>query len=363
MVGSAPSPPPPPDPAQTANAQGFENVNAALAQAQLNDINQVTPYGSITYTSGGPGTWIPNLPTGGGGAQWTPADPADTLSGQMERAHPNQTFIPQYTATTTLSPEMQRLFNTTLGNAQTSADTASALGKNVQSMLSKNVDLGPGSIQAYLDKLNRQTLDPQFEQAQTALNQQLADQGLTPGSEGWKFAQTQFGLNKANTYNNMYLQGQNTATQNLLAMYNEPLNALDALKSGAQVSQPGIGTLAPTPQEQVQPAPYAQSVWNNAQNATSQFNAQTAAHAQEMGGLFGLGGSLLGAVGGLSDRGDKTDIQKLGENDGLPIYAYRYKDDPKSYPKSVGPMAQDVEKAMPGSTFGIGAHRVIRNAA
>jgi hypothetical protein len=360
-MGSAPTPPTPPDPAQTANAQGFENINAALAQAQLNDINQITPYGSITYSQSGPGTWVPNLPTGGGGAPWTPADPAGTPSGDAERAHPNETFVPQYTATTQLSPGMQQLFDTTLGASQTNANTEAALANSTEAMLSKNIDLGPGATQAYLDKLNTQTLDPQFAQAQTALNQQLADQGLTPGSDGWKYAQTQFGLNKANTYNNMYLQGQNTAVQDLLAQYNEPLNAMDALKSGAQVSQPGIGTLAPTPQEQVQPAPYASLVQSNAQNATSQFNAETAANAQMMGGLFGLGGSLLGAVGGLSDRSDKTDIEKLGDSGGLPMYAYRYKDDPKTYPKTVGPMAQDLEKQQPGSTFGIGGHRVIRS--
>jgi hypothetical protein len=43
------------------------------------------------------------------------------------------------------------------------------------------------------------------------------------------------------------------------------------------------------------------------------------------------------------------------------MYAYRYKGDPKSYPKVVGPMAQDVEKKHPGSVGKIGGHRVIRN--
>lgn len=336
-MGSAPSPPPAPDPAQTAIAQGAANIDTAEAQAWLNSTNQITPYGSVNYAQSG-GAFVPTL---GGGQQ----------------------YIPQFTATTTLSPEMQKLFDQTLSNSQQSATTAGRLGTNVQDMLSKNVDLGPNATEAYLNRLNTETLDPQFRQAQTALDQQLANQGLTPGSEGWKYAQTQFGLNKSNAYNNMYLQGHNTAVQDILAQYNEPLNALDALKSQSQVSQPGIGPLAPTPQEQIQPPPYASLVQSNAANATSQFNAQTAANAQMMGGLFGLGGSLIGGLGGLSDRKDKKDIQKLGEKDGLPIYAYRYKDDKPGSVKTVGPMAQDVEKARPGSTFGIGGHRVIRSAA
>jgi hypothetical protein len=57
-----------------------------------------------------------------------------------------------------------------------------------------------------------------------------------------------------------------------------------------------------------------------------------------------------------SDRSTKTDIEKLGKDPktGLEMHAYRYKGDPKSYPKVVGPMAQDVEKAFPGSTEKVG---------
>jgi hypothetical protein len=336
-MGSAPSPPPAPDPAQTAEAQGAANIDTAEAEQVINNTNQITPYGSINYAETG-GKFVPTL---GGGQQ----------------------FIPQYTATTALTPEMQTLFNQNLANSQQASNTAGALGKNVQDTLSKNVDLGPSATAAYLDKLNTQTLDPQFAHAQTALDQQLQNQGLTPGSEGWKYAETQFGLNKANTYNNMYLQGQNTAVQDILAQYNEPINALGALQSQGQVGQPGIGNLAPTAQESIQPPPYASLVQSNAQNATNQYDAQLAAQSQEMGGLFGLGGSLIGGLGKLSDPKDKTDVEQLGEKDGLPIAAFRYKGDPKSYPKVVGPMADDVEKRQPGSTFGIGGHRVIRNAA
>ena len=52
----------------------------------------------------------------------------------------------------------------------------------------------------------------------------------------------------------------------------------------------------------------------------------------------------------LSDRRLKTDITKVGSKMGVPIHAYRYKGDPKSYPKVVGPMAEDVAK-----TFGPGS--------
>jgi hypothetical protein len=66
----------------------------------------------------------------------------------------------------------------------------------------------------------------------------------------------------------------------------------------------------------------------------------------------------LPALYAMSDRNTKTDIKKLTDGD-IPIYSYRYKDDPKSYPKVVGPMAQDIEKKYPSAVKKVGKHRVI----
>ena len=76
-----------------------------------------------------------------------------------------------------------------------------------------------------------------------------------------------------------------------------------------------------------------------------------------------LGGAGLASKAGfLSDREDKTDIKKLGKDPdtGIPMYSYRYKDDPKSYPKVVGPMADDLEKFLPGITKLISGHQVVK---
>ena len=58
----------------------------------------------------------------------------------------------------------------------------------------------------------------------------------------------------------------------------------------------------------------------------------------------------------MSDETMKTDITKVGKDKatGLTQYAYRYKGDPKSYPKVVGPMAQDIAKKFPGQTANVG---------
>jgi hypothetical protein len=67
-----------------------------------------------------------------------------------------------------------------------------------------------------------------------------------------------------------------------------------------------------------------------------------------------LGGAkAVPALYGMSDRRTKTDIKKLTKGD-IPIYAFRYKGDPKTYPKMVGPMAQDVKKKFPEAVADIG---------
>jgi len=74
--------------------------------------------------------------------------------------------------------------------------------------------------------------------------------------------------------------------------------------------------------------------------------------------LLGGAKALPGLVGMFSDREAKTDIQKLTDGE-IPLYAYRYKGDPKSYPKVVGPMAQDIEKKVPRAIKKVGKHRVV----
>jgi hypothetical protein len=83
---------------------------------------------------------------------------------------------------------------------------------------------------------------------------------------------------------------------------------------------------------------------------------------QSLGGMFGSGGPLSGVTSALmggSDASLKTDITPIGRHPttGLPLYSYRYKGDPKSYPKVSGPMAEDVMKVAPHAVTTIGVHQ------
>ena len=71
-------------------------------------------------------------------------------------------------------------------------------------------------------------------------------------------------------------------------------------------------------------------------------------------GALAVGGldALSGFFKPTSDKTLKTDITKVGKDPatGIQLHAFRYKGDPKSYPKVIGPMAQDIAKAIPGAT-------------
>lgn len=64
------------------------------------------------------------------------------------------------------------------------------------------------------------------------------------------------------------------------------------------------------------------------------------------------------ALVAMSDREAKTDIEKISDGN-IPMYAYRYKGDPKTYPKVVGPMAQDIEKIVPSAVKKIGKRKTV----
>ena len=85
--------------------------------------------------------------------------------------------------------------------------------------------------------------------------------------------------------------------------------------------------------------------------------------------LTGLGAAGTAAMGfakllpllGVSDEREKTDIKKIGKDkeSGLTMYSYRYKGDPKSYPKVTGPMAQEVEKKYPEQVTNIAGRKAV----
>lgn len=73
------------------------------------------------------------------------------------------------------------------------------------------------------------------------------------------------------------------------------------------------------------------------------------------------GMGIFSLLMGLSDDDTKTDKERVGKLPGtdLDLYAYRYKKDPKTYPKVVGIMASDVAEKIPGAVKEIDGRRIV----
>lgn len=140
-----------------------------------------------------------------------------------------------------------------------------------------------------------------------------------------------------------------------------PMNELNALRTGNQVSQPsfpGYAQQATTGGPDLLGAAQSQYQANLAAS-----NASAAGQSGMMGGLFGIGGGILGgiyggpqgamagagmgsSIGGMfSDRRLKRNIRRVGQADnGLGIYAYQYI---WGGPEQIGYMADEVLEHFP----------------
>ena len=317
-----------PDPYATAAAQTQSSEQTAKYQQSLNQTNQITPYGSVQYQQTG-----------------TSPDGA-----------------PISTATTTLAPAVQNLVDSNIANNQAESGIAGQLASNAASTLSHPLDLGPTALQGEINKQNAVTLDPYWARQDAQTEQTAYDRGLQPGSDGYSAAMQNEGTLKNQSYAQSYQGAAQQAQNALMQQYNEPLNALSALQSGSQVSQPGVGQTANAPQTSVAGTNIAGLVEQNYQQQLAQSNAS-------MGGLFGLGGAALqaggsalsggglGALLAVSDRRLKTDVSRVGVRpDGIPLYVWRYL---WGGPLQIGPMAQDVQALYPEAVVDLGGFLAI----
>jgi hypothetical protein len=141
-----------------------------------------------------------------------------------------------------------------------------------------------------------------------------------------------------------------TALQEQAYLRNEPLNTLNAVRSGAQVQGPSFVNSA---QQATTAGPDllgATQMGYNAQLGAA--NAQNAANNQMTQGLFSLGGAGMMAM---SDIRTKENIKHIAWlPNGLPVYTYEYKDEFKDHPLAghgthTGVMAQEVEVMYPNA--------------
>lgn len=306
-----------PSASSVANAQTQSNVSTALAQTLLNQTNQVTPYGSLSYAQSGKNTYY---------------DP------QLKR----NVTIPQFTATTSLTPEQQELLKQEQQFDKMYNDIALRQTGAIGEHLATPFDYGTGEHEAWASDLYGKLNDDSNARNFDAMDTRLKNQGLSPGTPAYDDAMRNLMYSQNKGRNAFMLDAYGTGLNTALTKRNQPINEISALIGGGQIQQP---TFQPTPQTGVNGVDVAGITMNNYNQAMQQRNAG-------MGGLAGLGAAALGgwAQSGfaLSDRRAKKDISKVGKlHDGTDIYAYRYKDKFGGGMMQLGVMAQEVEKAHP----------------
>ncbi len=256
-----------PNPQTTAQQQQGLNLDTLKTVQAANNVNQVTPTGSLTYTQTGTG------PNG----------------------------VPTYTATQTLSPQEQALLTQMQGTQLTAGKQAGGLLSNANygaagTDPSKIIgDATSGNTKALLGQ-ETSYLDPQFKTQTDQLDTKLRAQGIFPDSPAYQQQMRDLQLNQNQAITGFLATAEPQAYQQAVSSYTMPLTLA---QTELGLSQPaGLG-LTSTPQQTMNPANLEGDVASANTANMAAYNAQLNQQNAMMSGLFGLGSAAIsgGAAG------------------------------------------------------------------
>lgn len=315
------SAPKPPDPVKTAMAQSGANIDTAVTQQLLNMTNQVGPWGSTTYA-----------PTG-----------FTSYTDSFGKTHQ----LPTYTQTTTYAPEQQAIFDKSTKAQTNLAQLAQDQSAAMNDYLAKPFEFDNQDAADWAYDLASSRILPQQARNEEAVRTRLTNAGIRPGSAAWNSEMERMTQANNDQLNQLMLQGRSQAFNEAKTTRDQPINEISALLSGSQINAPNAG-MSGTPQTSVAGVDYAGLVNQN-------YQAKLQNYQNQMGGLFGLAGSLGSAAIMASDIRVKKDIVEIGAlPNGLPVYTFRYVWDDAAMPLRTGLMAQDVQKVNPDAVVDIG---------
>lgn len=265
------SAPPPPDYRGAAEVTAAKDLEAARLATAANRVNQITPYGELRYST-------------------NPKD-VDQWGNQM------------WTATQTLSPSQQRLLDYQNKTSEGLGELTGTGLDYVKGMLqdpftTKNLpSLGINAGETYQDAIMRR-LAPQIQQGRDKLAQDLANKGIDIGSEAYQRAMFQQDQRENDLLLGATTQGFNTGLSarqqgftEAAYQRNEPLNTLNAVRTGAQVTNP---TFVSVPQQATtKGADILGAVTAEGNYNTASANANAAQNAGITGGLVNLGSTAI----------------------------------------------------------------------
>lgn len=335
-----------PDYTSLAREQAADNLAMAKYATQANRVNQYTPWGSLTWTNNrtfdqagydaAMQRYQQEVAQGSNRSLGNPI--ADSVfggllnrdggggGGSSSIVAPNRDDFysaDNWQQTMSLSPEMQALFDqemriqqglfgaqdATLGRV----NSAMANGFDMSSLPAAGTVYDPNLVTNNATELLMRRLSPELDRQNERLRSQLANQGIAQGSQAYNTAMGQFGQQRNDAATQAALQGivlgmqqqgmqfgqqnqlRGTALQEQAFERALPLNELNALRTGNQVSMPQFPNYA---QQATTGGADLVGAANNTYNAQmGAYNAQQAGNAGMMGGLLGLGGLGLQAYG------------------------------------------------------------------
>jgi len=204
------SAPTPPDPQATARAQTGTNVSTALANAYLGNVNQQTPDGSLTYSPSGSYGWTDptsgqtyNIPTFTATQQLSEAGLAlkqtqDRTKQQLANIGEDQSarirgMLGNPLQTTGYGPVAGDASTiTNIPRALTSFDPGNPLQSSLGAQGQITRDYGPAdnysADRQRVEEALLARMNPQLQQEESRVQQQLADQGIRYGSQAYNDA-------------------------------------------------------------------------------------------------------------------------------------------------------------------------------
>jgi len=224
---------------------------------------------------------------------------AQTVSNRPNQINPYGTHTWQqdpnnqdmWTETTTLSKPGQDILD------QSNALSIDALNNakiNGAALPARMVNAGETMTDALMRRLQ-----PQLDTQREALRTQLANQGISLGSEAYDTSYRNQNQRENDLLTSAQIQGiqagdasRESALQEQILRKNQPINMVNAIRSGSQITNPNFGS---APMAGKGASPDLMGAANAGyQGKLNAYNAQP----DYMQGLFGLGGTILGAPGG-----------------------------------------------------------------
>lgn len=316
-----------PNYAAQAEATATGNLNAARAQTQANRMDQITPYGTIKYTQGG-GQFNQ---AGYDAAKLKYAQQQDMIAktpalaqywgktGELLTSPDRNSFMDspdQWSSEIQLSDTGKQLLDSQNRTQLGLADLQGLGMDRVRDAFSQpfdtsgltdiNGETGMAGWDKYTQLL-QQRMNPDLDAQQAALDTKLANQGLTAGSEGWGTQQSQFGKQRTdanvaaqlagaqvqNQFFNQALAGNKATLDQRAYIRSLPLNELNALRTGSQVTNPTFNT--PGQQGQTTGADLAGASNAQYKNQLDSVNASNAQSAQTAGAGIAAAGMVAAA--------------------------------------------------------------------